>query len=950
MVDRNPPPPGPSPQAPGPINGRTVFFNAVRFNMSGSVSDVQAAIDAERVVVFVKKGCSFCAETERLLREREIEYTAHRFDTFGPSTRESLKEITGGHATFPAVFFGGRFIGGCEEVMDLDRQGLLTGCLIEAGAYGASTAAMGDVYAPFGSAKEVYLPALFRFPHSVDVHAVRVGGALSSVIALVLGVFGLLKNDVGADEAVGYDWVSYATLIFCLDYAARLFGGSKASLVGVVAQLVCARIKPKFKPGPSKQFAIFIGTFMTLSASVFFFIHNEAVQYVGSAFLFILALFAGLEGFADWCCGCWIFSILIYLGIVKDSIYTVHINEKLATESAWVYGNLKHPDAIKPETKSYTIEGHASSPVDVKYKTKVEEFRLDNFDPIRHCKPVFFMIPLSLAACALALKVASESPSDLNVSNTVWHVVFVMAVVAWCVLALLSALRLVMYPKKYVTDLDCLERGNYFALAPMTLTLFAALIDTDLMTTNGTVFAGAEDLARVLYWIGSALTALVAFTRVAKWFSNRTNIDHVSPSWLIAPLGLLISTVAAAAVETIEDVAESDNAYAESGAFFFATAVMAALLVMPLSFQAFLFQAHGDDARRLGAFIWVAFFAILSPALDALTGTFLGTLSKLSVFASVALFIILCLTVMDGWLIRGKWTADYWAGGFSISAVAVAVVRYHNSLNVMGQRSLFSEMLAYAFIYLSCLLSAMFLLYTFTEVYRGKLFVSLQPYSPLAVMKLTHDAIRGAEQRLKALAAAAEKAGTRSAAYEELQVEVRIFAMLMWEHSRHEDDIIFKELDNILPGAQAAYESEHEELHKRLGALETSLKSGKGLGKAVHDCFEVTLPHLDNEEYNIQQLIRKNIPLALAKTLVRKIWETTDAKKMMEIVPWVINNLPREEQRIKYCRAWMDAMPERCHQIGRFVYLGVSPSTWSVLRMFVPEMIPRGLKGFTHLW
>lgn len=318
--------------------------------------------------------------------------------------------------------------------------------------------------------------------------------------------------------------------------------------------------------------------------------------------------------------------------------------------------------------------------------------------------------------------------------------------------------------------------------------------------------------------------------------------------------------------------------------------------------------------------------------------------------------------------------------------------RYHSYLKSISARSLFSEIIAYLTLGVAAYATAVSCAYTLAEVYRGKFFVSLQPYTPLAVMKLTHDAIRGAEARLRALGEAADAAGPKSDAYAQLLVEAGVFVKLMWEHSKHEDTIVFKEVrrfsftrpiserqapaslvpiqtrgclvapvsqsssrgrmqvDNMVPGAQEEYEHEHEELHASLDELEAAIKAGKGVTRALGKAFDLTLPHLLHEEENIQQILRKTVPLPLAKDLVRRVWASTDARAWMEIVPWVVNNLPREEQRIKYCRAWMDAMPERCHQIGRFVYLGVAPSTWAVLRMHVPEMIPRGLKGFTHVW
>lgn len=314
---------------------------------------VARAIEAARVVVIARKGCSFSAEAVRLVQSRQLNHAVFDMSELAPGAHAELTQLTG-QRTVPYVFVDGKHVGGASDLIELDASGRLTTMLASEGSV-ATTAA---IYAPYGSAKPEYLPALWRFPHSVDVHVVRVTGVLCCILSIVLGVFGILERD----------WATYATLVFASDFALRLVGGAKASLVGSIAQLICARWRPQFKPGPSKQFASLVGTFMAVMAFVFYAIHSYALQLLGGIFLLILAFFAGLEGFANWCAGCWIFAMGIRFGVVSDTVYHVHAHEKGATVSAWDYGNLPHPDAPRPVRKTLSFRGHAESPIDIKYQ------------------------------------------------------------------------------------------------------------------------------------------------------------------------------------------------------------------------------------------------------------------------------------------------------------------------------------------------------------------------------------------------------------------------------------------------------------------------------------------------------------------------------------------------------------------------------------------------------
>lgn len=75
------------------------------------------------VLIFTLAGCPFCVRAKALLdtkgcRYREVDVSSDW------EQRASVSSRTG-HRTFPQIFIGDRFIGGCDELHALDRAGRL---------------------------------------------------------------------------------------------------------------------------------------------------------------------------------------------------------------------------------------------------------------------------------------------------------------------------------------------------------------------------------------------------------------------------------------------------------------------------------------------------------------------------------------------------------------------------------------------------------------------------------------------------------------------------------------------------------------------------------------------------------------------------------------------------------------------------------------------------------
>jgi glutaredoxin 3 len=65
--------------------------------------------------------CPYCLRAERLLNERGVQVDKILVDN-NPDEMQKMIEITG-RRTVPQIFIGERHIGGCDDLIELDRQG-----------------------------------------------------------------------------------------------------------------------------------------------------------------------------------------------------------------------------------------------------------------------------------------------------------------------------------------------------------------------------------------------------------------------------------------------------------------------------------------------------------------------------------------------------------------------------------------------------------------------------------------------------------------------------------------------------------------------------------------------------------------------------------------------------------------------------------------------------------
>ena len=77
-----------------------------------------------QVTIYTKPYCPFCIRAVELLETKGVAFDEIEA-AFDPDKRQEMIQRSGGRATFPQIFIGGRHIGGCDDMMALDRAGEL---------------------------------------------------------------------------------------------------------------------------------------------------------------------------------------------------------------------------------------------------------------------------------------------------------------------------------------------------------------------------------------------------------------------------------------------------------------------------------------------------------------------------------------------------------------------------------------------------------------------------------------------------------------------------------------------------------------------------------------------------------------------------------------------------------------------------------------------------------
>lgn len=85
------------------------------------------------VTIYTRMMCPYCVRAVGLLKKKGVDF--EEIDaSFSREKKEEMIQRSNGGSTYPQIFIGETHIGGCDDMMALERQGKLDPMLQEAGA------------------------------------------------------------------------------------------------------------------------------------------------------------------------------------------------------------------------------------------------------------------------------------------------------------------------------------------------------------------------------------------------------------------------------------------------------------------------------------------------------------------------------------------------------------------------------------------------------------------------------------------------------------------------------------------------------------------------------------------------------------------------------------------------------------------------------------------------
>ncbi|CAM9147713.1 unnamed protein product [Sphacelaria rigidula] len=716
----------------------------------------------------------------------------------------------------------------------------------------------------------------------------------------------------------------------------------------MLAALPVAGTRPNLSAGASKQFANLCGIFMAFMAWLLLLLDYTIAAQV---FLIGLAVATALQGFINFCLGCYIFKYLLRWGLVRGSVYRMHIGTRSNTMYAWEKVNIRTGKGAAPEPVTYPTKGVPRNPTDLRAKRGRADDKWERFHPIKYLHMAYFMIPLSVTGLGLPWKLLWVTAGTPEV---VWKTLAYLGAVLQGILIVLLVAKCILYPSKIRKEFNHPLHRSTFALPFLIFVVLARI------SANWTDPVSTITLSRVLFWMGTIPLTMLTLFAIASWVASPVDPEHIQPSWMLMPVSNLMGAAAAWSV---------NPEYYEWGWFLFGTGILLWLALWPITFRKAISDHHSDVRTRNLFAIWVA-----PPAMAMLAYQHLESVPTFDSLQRVLYYPALSVAAALGVLawplnffLEGGFNMSNWAFAFPLDALAAASVLAYDGSRHEAIKVIYVIVLTSA-----CLVNAVNLLATLGALKARSIFTPSPRWSPLIFAEMIHEAFREAVPKLEKLAAATKPGLTEVSTVRTLAIAWSAVSKAHAVNTNGKERVIFPELESFFPGQTEEAVKKREEREELMSSVQISLnvlmdregRSGGeyedesvradvlgGLRADLQDFGAELISALDEEELAFAAPVaRKYIPISTSKALVRKVWDTTSNSDMSDLLGWVMMTLRIRGQRSRFLKAWVWAMPERAQQLGLMVYRVVDDITWVEVARDLPEIVPRGLPGHSRYY
>lgn len=81
------------------------------------------------IIIYTKTTCPYCINAKHLLDQKGVEYSEILFPSLSDDEHLALSQKTNGYRTVPQIFINDTFIGGFDQLNQLNQQGKLDALL-----------------------------------------------------------------------------------------------------------------------------------------------------------------------------------------------------------------------------------------------------------------------------------------------------------------------------------------------------------------------------------------------------------------------------------------------------------------------------------------------------------------------------------------------------------------------------------------------------------------------------------------------------------------------------------------------------------------------------------------------------------------------------------------------------------------------------------------------------
>jgi glutaredoxin 3 len=82
-----------------------------------------------KITIYSSDYCGFCVRAKSLLASKGVQFTEHKVDN-SPALRQEARQRSG-RTSVPQIWIDGLHVGGCDELMALERQNKLDSLLAQ---------------------------------------------------------------------------------------------------------------------------------------------------------------------------------------------------------------------------------------------------------------------------------------------------------------------------------------------------------------------------------------------------------------------------------------------------------------------------------------------------------------------------------------------------------------------------------------------------------------------------------------------------------------------------------------------------------------------------------------------------------------------------------------------------------------------------------------------------